>query len=1430
MAFNEKFTATIEVNGQQAQNEVKRMEGELENLRKKQREALHLRTEAGNKEAMALQKQIDQRTKDLQKEKAHVKGLQLAMQNLSEQGYKELQKQVRALTKTMRSGSVQKNSEEWKALAEKIKACKREMREYEVAVQNQASMWQRFTKFLNDSWGGLAMVASSIAGLSITIRKTVADYAAMQQEMANVRKYTGQTADEVERMNEDFKRMDTRTSREELNRLAGAAGRLGITETAMVEEFVDGADKIRVALGDDLGEGAVDIIGKLAIAFGEDKEKGLRGAMLATGSALNELVQSSPAQAQPIIDFTSKLSGVGQQAHMTQAQIMGFAAALDQNNQEMATSSTVMSQLITKMYQDPARFAKMAGMEVQKFAELVKTDMNSALVEWLQHLNKLGDMSVLAGKFDELKMDGTRAVGVLATLAGHIDQVTEAQRTATKAYEEGNSVIEEFNIQNGTVQAQTEKAKKRFHDLAIELGEKLLPVVKYTVSGTSQLVRGMSATIDFVTRNYKLLLSLTSLIAIYNAARIKTIAVEKAALALKKTGIVLNYALVFSKRLLLSAVVALQASWALLTKGVKAYNVVMRAARIASITNPWTALATVLTGLGIVIYSLTKAWSKHREEMRLQNPAYAAAKKHAKDMADIAESVNNGVAKETATIKELTRIIRSNAYTIGEREAAIKELQKIVPGYHASISAEGRLIETNREALDEYITSLMKAAKAQAYMDKLAEIAKEKLDNDAELKRNQDNLKRVSSELQRGQETGEYKSEKRQIQFGLTSVEVEGNKKLNEKLKERDKQEKAVLNTVRERTKLILREKELSEAMRKDGILAPVTVDGTKKQPGLLIPESASPEEVDEDKMKKMRKERIQEARAQYEAELAEEMLAYRQGITTYSQYMQERHNITQNYYDEQKRIYGEDSAEYRKLLQKRESDEQEYEQFRRKQDEDGLTREKLEREMALRRQFYDETNSQAYQNQEVLDEALFQLEIEYMQRRKKLYNDGSKEWVQIDDDIRQKEMQHQWELEQDWMKRLARYREEMGRTDLQKRQQMEEEGAKAIYGALVGQGRITQEEYDAILEHIRRKYAQLKAETSASQSVQAKAGKSLDTAEKAAGAAAPFAGNDAATGMSSVLVAVERQKLINERLKELYGEDYANNAEYQEAKRQLDSQTMQSIVAGAEAAYSTISTMLSAASSYAQACSDLEVARITRNYDQQIEAAGKSTKKREKLEKEKDEAIAKAKTKANKRAMVMELAQALAQTAMGAISAYSSTMAGAPYPANLILAPISAGIATAAGMLQVATIKKQHQAEAAGYYEGGFTGGRSYRKEAGVVHEGEFVANHQAVNNTQLAPVFSLIDRAQRNNRVAQLKAEDVGRAIGSPAAAVVAPVVNVQTDSSELQSVMSETRETMDRLNEQLQKGIRAKVSIDGEDGVKRNLDRYNQMISKK
>ena len=536
MADNiQTYTTRIFLDSEDAKKKLNELQSKVETLRKKKDEA----PKAGDWPTFnSLKKQLDQANNEIRSMQTSAQKVDRVLGNLSTASVKELQQTIKAITAELNSGAIERGSEDWNFLNNQLSRCKRELKEIHGEGSAQIPIWKKAFGFLNKNWGAFTQILGAFTGLSFTIRKAVSAYSDMEQEMANVRKYTGQTAEEVERMNEDFKQMDTRTAREELNQLAGAAGRLGITETKLVEEFVDGADKIRVALGDDLGEGAVDTIGKLAIAFGEDKTKGLRGAMLASGSALNELVQSSPAQAQAIVEFTSKFSGVGQQAHMSQAQIMGFAAALDQNNQEMATASTVMSQLVTKMYQDPARFARMAGMEVKNFAQLVKTDMNQALIEWLQHVNSLGDMSVLAGKFDELKMDGTRAVGVLATLAGHIDQVTEAQRTATKAYEEGSSVIDEFNVQNSTVQAETEKAKKRFHDLTIELGERLLPIVRYTISGSSLLVKGLSAVTSFMYENKGAIIATTAAVAGYTVVlKASTIATKTHELATKSASV-----------------------------------------------------------------------------------------------------------------------------------------------------------------------------------------------------------------------------------------------------------------------------------------------------------------------------------------------------------------------------------------------------------------------------------------------------------------------------------------------------------------------------------------------------------------------------------------------------------------------------------------------------------------------------------------------------------------------------------------------------------------------------------------------------------------------------------------------------------------------------------------------------------------------------
>lgn len=124
-------------------------------------------------------------------------------------------------------------------------------------------------------------------------------------------------------------------------------------------EFVDAANQINVALGEDLGEDAVKNIGKLSQMFG-DESRTLRENMLAIGSAVNSVAQNSSAAEPYLVEFTARMGGVAKQAKMSITDVMGFASALDQNMLRSEMSSTALQGLILKLYQEPAKYAKLA--------------------------------------------------------------------------------------------------------------------------------------------------------------------------------------------------------------------------------------------------------------------------------------------------------------------------------------------------------------------------------------------------------------------------------------------------------------------------------------------------------------------------------------------------------------------------------------------------------------------------------------------------------------------------------------------------------------------------------------------------------------------------------------------------------------------------------------------------------------------------------------------------------------------------------------------------------------------------------------------------------------------------------------------------------------------------------------------------------------
>lgn len=1447
MANNtQTFTGRVLLDDKQAQQAVEQLSRRLEQLKRKRKEALN----KGN-DVKEFDRQIKQTSASINALKTNQQQVNDTLKNLSSASYKELNVAMRSLQKQLRSGAVERNTEEWKMLQRKLKEVKREMAAINNESKEAVGLWGKTVNWLNTNWGAVTQLITGYDTLRGMIQKCAQAYADMEESMADVRKYTGQTDEQVHQMNEDFKRMDTRTAREQLNELAGSAGRLGITSKEMIEEFVDGADKINVALGDDLGEGAVDKIGKLAQMFGEDKTKGLRGAMLATGSAVNELAQNSSANAGYIVDFTADLSGVGIQAGMTQAQLMGLASALDQNMQEEATSATVFAQLITKMYQEPAKFAKIAGIEVKKFSTLMKTNANEGLMKFMQAMKSKGGFAEMAPMFEEMQLNGTRAVGVLSAVASHLDQVKTAQDLANQSYAAGTSVLDEFNVQNNTVQAELDKAKKRFQDLTIELGEKLIPVTRYAISTMSVGIRVLSTLITFTVTHAKGLTVLATAIAVCTALWYKEIIAIKLKNAATAYATAVDKAYIATVTLLRTAMVALQAAWAYLTKGVQGYIVVMRAARLASLTNPWAALATVLTVVGVAVYGCYKYIVNYNKALHDNLQSVKNAKAVAESQANLAKKVSEATLDERNKIDMLNKVIHSNAYTVDERRLAIANMQKLVPEYHASISKEGKLYNDNQIAIQNYIKELENAAMAEAIYERKVEINKKRLTLKQKERRIRGSLKAVDAERQAHPK--KYESEA--VADAWTGQLIEQNEALksNQKQKEihtqrlqsnlsqqqtLDAEDKFLDTEIKKNTKLQQQykkvEKKNTQVIATSNSSTPASSTHTMTEKERKAAEKAKKKQEAEArkaavKRKADLKKELDDAKKSNQAEQLEATTLYSTGQIRLAEYNDRMAQIKEQGLQQRMDIlkkYGEaEGEEYKRLNAEKEKIAADYEK-KQTSDLETIETNRQTAEMNIRANYYNK-KSDIYHDEDALNEALFLLDQNYLDEKQELYLSSSDEYWQIEKERERSQLQHQYERQEQYDKTLMQLKQEYLKMGNEEQMKLELKGLDEVHKA----GLVSEEEYQRMKMGIANKYASYKP--SVDDQRKDDANTALDTARKMSKPQddhGTMMSDNIGSVIGGAMSVVKQQKMVNDNLDKLRAEDKISEQAYQDAKKQMNKETYNTILSVASAAFSSMSGMMSAASAYSQACSDLEVAKIEKNYDKQINAAGNNSAKKKKLEEKRDKEIAKAKTKANKKAMVMELAQAMAQTATGAISAYSSTMAGAPYPANLVLAPISAGIALAAGMLQVATIKKQHQAEAAGYYEGGFTGPGSWKKEAGVVHAGEFVANHNAVSNPQLLPALKLIDAAQRNNTVASLTAQDVSRAMGGGGAAVVAPVVNVSTDNEQVTAALDDVSATIDLLNQQLNDGIQAEVVITGRNGFARKWKDYNKMLDNK
>lgn len=1415
----------LEVNGQQARREMDDLTRRIEKTRK---EMERYAAAGDSKGAARKQRELERLERQMRRLRDSVSATNDTLRNLDRASLSELQNALRQLQRQIRG--MRQGTAEWDAHAEAIRRVRAQIDRCNSAMRATGESTGALGTLFSTWQGKILGVAGTITGFTAAVKEFTGQYADMEQEMANVRKYTGMTEDEVWRLNEEFKRIDTRTSREDLNRLAQEAGRLGKTSVEDVLAFVRAADKINVAL-DDLGDGATLTLSKLTGIFGDEERLGTERALLSVGSVINELSQNCSASAPYLAEFASRMGGVGAQAGMTVQQIMAYAAVLDSANINVEKSSTALQQVVTRLYQEPAKYAAAAGLDAKRFAELVRTDMNAALIEFLGTLSEAGGMDKLSPMLKEMGENGSGATATLSTLAARIGEVKAQQEAANQAFAEATSIDKEAAVQNETVQASLEKSKKELHEVSVELGENLLPLARVATTSATAMMRALSALVGFVMENKVAVVTLIGLIAGWTIA-LKANAI--AAAATNAVHLVTKGIMVVLNPLIKGA----QLAWFRLTRNTRRAAVAQRDLNRAMSENVIGLIITVIAMAAAAYLEYARKMAEARKEQQRQREE---DEQRRKSLTDLTEATIRNSKQEADALKSLYEAATDENRSRKERIEAVNELQRQYPAYFGNLRAEEIMVGKAKDQYEELAKSIIKSARAKAALDKIKENEEQRLLEEVNLAEAREEYAPVHLEIEKAQARYEaarhaqdeaviktsfnssderridadrrvYNARQDIIEAKAKAVEVTARlEKAKSNIADIDKANQGIIKAVGLTPEQIRKSKAEDNKL---GDVEPTALNGTGGGGG-----TSSGGHNGSDPIAEWRE--MEEAKAK---------TAYAIGQTDYLEHTARMDEIAVEYYKKQLERTGLSELERAKITaQWREAE---------KKQRENRTAESLEIEKRrhaseaaqLKQDYIDSLISRKTYDRQAEEE-----ELKHLANLAALQTEGSREQADTLARLRDRAMAARKKKEEEFEKALAKYSLDYQAKSAKEKLDMQ----LRILDELHERGLMKEKEYKEAKSRLRRDT--LAGELPAS-ARKPEGAATTDQREKEDDLAKLKSQYDAKLlTEEEYLKARERveaayEKKALERAKQSGNEYSAMLVNLVEAFAAFgdesdDRNPLLKMAGAAQASFAIMSAAMSAYQEYSRAALEAETARIERRYNRESALAEGNVYKQKEAEKKKNRELAKAKNDANRKQFAMQVIQGVAQTATNALAAYGSALAvpGIGY----ILAPIAAAMAVAAGMAQVATIRKQQQAsEAQGYMQGGFTPAGRKDEAVGVVHAGEWVAPRELLQNRETRPMIDLLERARRGNRMASITAADVSASVTAQARGARAAVqtVAVIREPQERSYTAPRLAESIEALNARLAEPFYTVNTVSGDHGMRRALDEYDRLMKNK
>lgn len=326
------------------------------------------------------------------------------------------------------------------------------------------------------------------------IKQLYQDNLQLSDSLADIEKTTGLSTESVAELSREIDSIDTRTAQQELHDLAYEAGKLGISAKEDVLGFVKAGNQLLVALGEDLGGAeAVRQLMKVNAILGETQKLGVEKALLATGSAINEISQTSRASAGPIVDIVTRIGAIGEAAGLSMSNLIALGGTVDALGQNAEMSGTALNTFISTLTSNTTEVAQAVGLSDDYLKSLINQGKTmEAIIAVFEKMNAMGGLDVLAPIMKDLGSDGERIKQVLVTLSSGVDELKAQVFTSSRAFKEATSVTDEYNIKNENAMAIMQRMGNAIKESFINSGfvEWLTDVLRYISSIPNRFERG----------------------------------------------------------------------------------------------------------------------------------------------------------------------------------------------------------------------------------------------------------------------------------------------------------------------------------------------------------------------------------------------------------------------------------------------------------------------------------------------------------------------------------------------------------------------------------------------------------------------------------------------------------------------------------------------------------------------------------------------------------------------------------------------------------------------------------------------------------------------------------------------------------------------------------------------------------------------------